>query len=654
MLAIIASIAAMTSAQAQPVAPELFGALPNVSEVEISPDGKSLAMLQNGAQGGAVLFYQIGAPAGVKPKGFGLGDAKGRDIKWADNDNILMLASRAYNLSTEAGKKKAEMWRWLAVNVTEVKSNMLFGNEPGYYNSDPGDLLAIVSTDETRAIFSRWTGNRQVMAGGGGPSRLSGGSAFTYSLHSVNARTGKENVLESGSELTTEWVVDRTGGAVARVDYDSANKKRVIFVRDSAGAPMRKSQALDEPREDDAAVTFYGMTDKADVAYAIIRGADGDSYFGEFNLKTGAASPLPQGGVGGRPIVDFHKGAAIGLTYTDDLPTSVFLDPERQKAQGIVAKALPGAAANIISQSGDGTRFVVKATYADHPDQFFLYDRPAKKLDLIARSYEKLDGRVFARKEKFDYVAPDGLSIPGYLTVPKGASKKNMPLIVLPHGGPAARDDMSFDWWPFFYAARGYLVYQPNFRGSEGYGEAFERAGDGEWGRKMQDDITNGVKKLIADGVADPKRVCIVGASYGGYAALVGGTLTPELYACVISVSGIANLPGFLGEVARDGGSEDYLSARIGNRFRDQKALEAVSPMHNAGRAVAPFLLIHGRDDTVVPPGQSRQMRDALLAAKKSVEHVELKGEDHWLSLGATRTEMLARSIAFLDKHIGR
>lgn len=351
---------------------------------------------------------------------------------------------------------------------------------------------------------------------------------------------------------------------------------------------------------------------------------------------------------------DPRRATSSAVLYSDDMPRARQLDPAMEKTQTALAGALSGATPVIVSSSANGSRMIVKALYSDHPPQYFLYDKAAKRLDMIAASYSALDGKIFAAKEKFDVTASDGLKIPGYLAVPAGASKKNMPLIVLPHGGPEGRDDQSFDWWSFFYAARGYLVYQPNFRGSDGYGAEFREAGYGEWGRKMQSDITDGVKKLVADGVVDPSRICIVGGSYGGYAALAGATLTPDLYKCAVSVNGVSNLLGMLGQASRSSEiAEGYWETRIGSRFRDEAALEAVSPAKIADKAGAPILLIHSRDDIVVQMGQSRQMETALKAAKKPVEFVQLNGEDHWLSRGETRTKMLQASIDFIDKYIG-
>ena len=170
----------------------------------------------------------------------------------------------------------------------------------------------------------------------------------------------------------------------------------------------------------------------------------------------------------------------------------------------------------------------------------------------------------------------------------------------------------------------------------------------------MQDDITEGVQRLIADGVVDPNRICIVGASYGGYAALAGATLTPDLYACAVSVNGVSDLPAMLGAEAKDSPlAEDYWEVRIGGSRFSPDELDAVSPASIADRAGAPILLIHAKDDVVVPMSQSRRMRDALRRAGKAHEYVELKGEDHWLSTGEMRTEMLARSVEFIDRHIG-
>lgn len=634
--------------------PELYGELATVDEAAISPDGETLALLQHSANATGVLFYNL-SDLKSPPKGAGLGDAKARNIVWGDNSHLLLLASRTYELSTNKGLKTTEMWRWLSVDTVKFKPAMIFGNDPGYYNSDSGTLQALVGDTPGKAIFTRWTGAASATFVGGSGSRMSGNSGWGYSVFSVDLKNTSESQIARGEANTDEWVIGPDGEPLARIDYDSSKEVREIRLRD--GKNFKLTASLPEKRGQGTSVSFYGAAPTPGYAYATLYGDQGRRSLLEFNLSDGKPGRVIFSNDRydiDRIIFDYRKSAPFAVAYTDDFPKVVPIDQADQKLQAGLEKALAGATPIIESKSKDGMRMIVKALYADHPPQYFFYDRTAKTMNMIASSYPKLDGKVNARKEKFDYAAADGLKIAGYLTVPAGAQKSGLPLIVLPHGGPQGRDDMTFDWWSFFYAANGYLVYQPNFRGSDGYGIGFREAGYGEWGRKMQDDVTNGVKKLIADGIADPKRICIVGASYGGYAALAGATLTPDLYQCAVSVNGIANLPKFIGEVGqRSELGEDYWETRIGSRFRDGESLDAVSPAKIAERTGPPVLLIHGKDDTVVTIGQSRQMRDALKAAGKPQEYVELDGEDHWLSTSAARTEMLVKSIDFIDRHIG-
>jgi dipeptidyl aminopeptidase/acylaminoacyl peptidase len=234
---------------------------------------------------------------------------------------------------------------------------------------------------------------------------------------------------------------------------------------------------------------------------------------------------------------------------------------------------------------------------------------------------------------------------------------KNLPIVVLPHGGPDARDKIDFDWMAQFFANRGYAVLQPNYRGSSGYGRKFTEAGLHQWGLKMQDDITDGVKKLIADGIADPKRVCIVGGSYGGYAALAGAALTPDVYACAVSFAGISDLPRMLSSDRARYGKNSHVTSfwksRIGSAYDDSDQLRATSPARHADQIKCPVLLMHGEGDTTVPIEQSEIMADAMKSAGKNVEFIRFPGEDHYFNLADTRVRFLKETEAFLQKNIG-
>jgi dipeptidyl aminopeptidase/acylaminoacyl peptidase len=255
---------------------------------------------------------------------------------------------------------------------------------------------------------------------------------------------------------------------------------------------------------------------------------------------------------------------------------------------------------------------------------------------------------------EFTYKARDGYEIPAFVTLPAGAGDKQLPMVVLPHGGPESRDVRCFDWLAQFLASRGYAVLQPQFRGSTGYGEAHRKAGYRQWGRLMQDDVTDGVKALIEQGIADPKRVCIVGASYGGYAALAGAAFTPELYACAVSINGISNLSAMLNfEEAYAGKESDsvrYWKDHIG--LKTSPEVLSRSPARAATNVRAAVLLLHGVNDSVVPIAQSREMASALKSLGKAHTLIELPGEDHWLSRSDSRTRVLTEMEAFLATHL--
>ena len=251
------------------------------------------------------------------------------------------------------------------------------------------------------------------------------------------------------------------------------------------------------------------------------------------------------------------------------------------------------------------------------------------------------------------YKARDGLEIPAYLTLPPGlAAGAKPPLIVLPHGGPTARDHFDFDYIAQFLATRGYAVLQPQFRGSWGFGAAFENAGAGEWGGKMQTDLLDGIA-AVAD-KADAGKVCVVGASFGGYAALAGATMHPEAYKCAASIAGVADLGLLLEQLWRTSGDDSAgigeLRAMLG--AADKGKLNATSPALLVSKATAPILLIHGDQDTIVAPQQSQVMANALKAAGKPVEYVVLAGENHYMTRSATRTQMLQALETFLAKQL--
>jgi dipeptidyl aminopeptidase/acylaminoacyl peptidase len=334
----------------------------------------------------------------------------------------------------------------------------------------------------------------------------------------------------------------------------------------------------------------------------------------------------------------------------------IFFDAKLQASWNAVVKAFPGDQVSLASWSDNKRQLVVEVDSPTMGLAYALVDLDAKSARFLSDVYQGLTAEGVSERRPIKYKAADGLEITGYLTLPRGKDAKNLPLVVLPHGGPEGRDTLSFDWWSQALASRGYAVLQPNFRGSEGFGWPFVKAGFGQWGKAMQTDLSDGVRHLAKQGVIDPKRVCIVGASYGGYAALAGATLDKGVYRCAASVAGPADLKRMLTDSNKLYSSGNNSTIRYWLRFMGADGvkdpdLAALSPAKLADKVEVPILLIHGKDDTVVPYVQSTLMADALKKAGKPVELVTLPSEDHWLSRGATRLQMLTSVVDFLEKN---
>ena len=349
----------------------------------------------------------------------------------------------------------------------------------------------------------------------------------------------------------------------------------------------------------------------------------------------------------------------LGAVLVDD-NDSIMFDPALERHYRSIAKAFSGHSVRLASASDDMNTIVLHVAGKDTAGTWQLVDFKTGKATPVADDYPKIPDDMIGSARMVDYRAADGLALQGVLTLPPGLAPHNLPLIVLPHGGPESRDRVHFDWLAQAFAVHGYAVFQPNFRGSSGYGEAFRNAGFGEWGRKMQTDITDGVAALAAQGVIDPHRACIVGASYGGYAALAGVTLQHGFYRCAASYGGVTDPRDLIySQKSHDTGdtkhyadtSTRFLLSYLGFQSPDDPGVATISPQEQAKNADAPILLIYGEKDTVVPPKQSTDMESALKHAGKPVEMIELDGEDHWLSRSETRLQMLKAIVAFVEKY---
>jgi dipeptidyl aminopeptidase/acylaminoacyl peptidase len=329
-------------------------------------------------------------------------------------------------------------------------------------------------------------------------------------------------------------------------------------------------------------------------------------------------------------------------------PLPVLFDPAFEAKLRKVYRAFPGLRVEIQDFTADIGKVLVRTSGNADPGTWFKVDLANHKADPVGDERPRIASEQAGPISTIAYKAADGTDLRGVLTLPPGRAAKNLPVIMLPHGGPTSRDFAQFDWWAQALASRGYAVFQPNFRGSTDRDYAFIRAGYGQWGRKMQTDISDGLAELAKQGVVDPKRACIVGGSYGGYAALAGVTLQHGLYRCAVALAPVSDISEMYYTDIEESG-DDALTKRMHKlELGDPATFAAVSPRRHAKDADAPILLIHGKDDTVVPFRQSQRMVDALKDAHKPVEFMVMQKEDHWLSRGETRRQMLEACVKFV------
>lgn len=350
-------------------------------------------------------------------------------------------------------------------------------------------------------------------------------------------------------------------------------------------------------------------------------------------------------------VVRFGTGQrVIGYTFAEDKRKTVYFDPEFKALAESLSGALPHLPLiNFVDSSADGNKLLVIAASDTDPGRYYLFDRQQKTLSEAMRVRPDLDGRTMASVKPVTIPAPDGAAIPGYLTLPPGREAKGLPAIVLPHGGPSARDEWGFDWLAQFLAARGYAVLQPNYRGSAGFGDAWLNQNGFRGWRTSIGDVQASARWLATQGIADPSKLAIVGWSYGGYAALQAAANDPSLYKAVVAIAPVTDLAQLKQE------SQNFADAHLVEKFVGTGPhVTEGSPLRNAASIAAPVLLVHGDMDANVRIAQSQRMHSALRSAGKQSDLLTFKGLDHHLEDGAARTEMLARIGALLERTIGR
>ena len=346
----------------------------------------------------------------------------------------------------------------------------------------------------------------------------------------------------------------------------------------------------------------------------------------------------------------------IATSYEDDRERLYWKDKSFEKDYNFIKNKLGDREINFQSSTADETKFIVSTNSDVDPGTVWLFDRKSKNLTTLYQVRKNLDRAALAPMKAIRYKSSDGLEIPAYLTLPKGVAGKNLPLVVVPHGGPWGRDSWGYSSMAQFLANRGYAVLQPNFRASTGYGKKFLNAGNNEWGQKMQDDLTWGVKYLVAEGVADPKRVGIMGGSYGGYATLAGVTYTPDMYAAAVAIVAPSNLQTLLESVPPYWESiRTVFYKRMGdpNTPEGLAQMKRQSPLYSADKIKTPLMVVQGANDPRVNKREADQIVIALRDRNYPVEYLVAPDEGHGFARPVNNMAMFAAGEKFLAKHLG-
>jgi dipeptidyl aminopeptidase/acylaminoacyl peptidase len=471
-----------------------------------------------------------------------------------------------------------------------------------------------------------------------------------FDVYRLNVATGEMKMAVQNPGHVVGWVTDHDGRVLAATETDGVNT--TLLTRPDEKSPFKK--VLTTNFREQLAPQFYTFDNKELYAVSNI-GRDKAAV-----VKIDPATAKETGMIYQNPDVDVDglayskkRKVLTFAVYTTWKEQRKYLDPQTEKMFETIEQKLPGYQVDAVGHDHDENQFIIAATSDRTPGSRYLFNMKSGQLTKLADVRPWLKENELAPMKPIEYKSRDGLTIHGYLTLPVGRQPKNLPVVVNPHGGPWARDVWGYDPEVQFLANRGYAVLQMNFRGSTGYGRKFWEASFKQWGKKMQDDITDGVKWLIKQGVADPKRIAIYGGSYGGYATLAGVTFTPDLYAAAVDYCGPSNMFTFMKTIPPYWKPFlDEMYAMVGNPKKDKTLLASESPLQHSDQIKTPLFIAQGAQDPRVNKAESDQMVASLKKRGVDVEYMVKENEGHGFHNEENRFDFYQAMEKFLDRHL--
>lgn len=624
-----------------------FGSLQTVEDAAISPSGKQMLYVSPG-DGSDQTIYVVDLSGGQAPKPITTANeamARLQGCQWATEQRIICSIAGMQKIGTYLlGFNRVIGLKSDGTDFTRLSPDV--SHKTRGILQDGGSVLALDVPDEADRVLM----TRQYIKEDTRNTRLAN-TKEGLGVDLVDIASGRSRTVEQPNLMADGYLADENG------------RVRIMGVSDRSGSFEGSDvRYLYRPADSDewkplSQVDYKGVLptgfrpiavdSSQNVAYGFER-VGGFTALYKITLDGSMTKTLVKkvDGVDVDGLVRIGRSnRVIGVSYATDKRYAEYFDPEIAKLANGLEKALPGSPqVRIIDANDDESVLLIQVSSDVDPGMLYLYEKASGQLAELLPLREPLAGVAMGEMKPVTYKAADGTSIPGYLTLPPGSDGKNLPTIVMPHGGPGARDEWGFDWLAQFFAARGYAVMQPNFRGSTGYGDAwFGENGFKAWSTAVGD-VNDSAKWLVAQGVADPERLAVVGWSYGGYAALQSQVVEPDLFDAVVAIAPVTDLE-MVREESRGYTNYQFVDRMIGNGPH----IEAGSPARHAARFNAPVLLVHGTMDMNVGNAQSVRMRDRLKSAGKDVDYLEFEGLEHSLVHSQARRIMLKRIGEFLE-----
>ena len=611
-------------------------------QIKISPNGEYLAatvpfddrivlVILDRASNKALGTFQLGADSAIA------------SFDWVNPTRVLIGAAERFGALDEP-QPTGELF---AMDASGGKPEILVGqrvksNIGSHIGTRKAEMVAAFLVDDLP------NDDKNVLIS----TSTFGGEPFTK-VERMNVYNGQRQAVGRAPVRNAHFRTDHQGAVRFAVGSDTDNLSK-LYYRENDAAEWK---LVNDEASSHVVQAPIGFSADDRTAYLLSEQAKGPDVIVAYDVATGTRTTVLADPEMSPYDILFRPGSAaipIGALYVDGKPRMRFFDEDSADARLFrsLGAAFGDGVAVIGSNTSDGKLDLVKSYGDRSPGDYYLFDAVAKKADHVVSSAQWIDPAAMAPMKAIQFQSRDGLAIKGYLTLPKGASGKNMPMVVLPHGGPfLVSDDWKYTPEVQLLASAGYAVLQVNFRGSDNRGRWFSQAGARQWGGTMQDDVTDATRWAIGQGIADPSRICIYGSSYGAYAALEGVAKEPGLYKCAAGYVGVYDLPMMFneGDIRELASGRTYLHDWIG----EPAQLGAVSPVNQAAQIKAPVFLAAGREDERAPVEHTERMESALKRAGVPVETLYYDGEGHGFYKPEHRREFYTRLLAFLSRSLG-